>query len=154
MSDEYFVYGVYNSQDELSEAFRKVQASGFEDIIVARDTKAPVERLPVCIRNPYSLYMKSGGMAGFLIGGLAGAFNCPHIPYVFSYQVLTPIMAAVSAAVFGAYLGLLINGMIQSPDKAGRAAGSLFCNHPSRLIRAWRHGDWFRRQAFSYRKFG
>jgi hypothetical protein len=112
----YFTYGVFSNQQDFSKAFSELSNKGFQDITVVKDTSSPLYK-SATVHNSVKRTFIWGGLAGAIIGGIAGAVASPTVPYAGTFQILTPMMAMVSGAIVLAYFGVWICGFLSWLDK-------------------------------------
>ena len=93
-----------------------MSAKGFQDITVVKDTSSPLYKSAI-VHNSVKRTFIWGGLAGAIIGGIAGAVASPTVPYAGTFQILTPMMAMVSGAIVLAYFGVWICGFLSWLDK-------------------------------------
>jgi hypothetical protein len=112
MSQEYFVYGVFETPAGAAGLVQKLHDAGFESSsisIVGQEACPEFKHVAARIRNRQHRVFIGSGIAG-AIGGLTAAIMYqPAIPYSVSFQVIVPVMAMVAGAILLAYFGMYIS---------------------------------------------
>ncbi|MBX9720969.1 MAG: hypothetical protein K2X81_06225 [Candidatus Obscuribacterales bacterium] len=113
MSDQNFVYGVFAHKEKAFEVLGKLHEAGFATaelgvLAMRNDYKYVSGR----VDDPSARNFTVWGTLGCLGGLWAGISGSPHIPYL-PFQIITPLMAAISGgavmAYFGSFMGVFLN---------------------------------------------
>jgi hypothetical protein len=112
----YFTYGVFADQTNFAKAFSALSGQGFENITVIKNAPSQLYKSAKLSLFPRRTFLW-GGLAGAIIGGIAGAVASPTVPYAGTYQLITPIMSMVSGSIITAYFGVWLCGFLNWIDK-------------------------------------
>jgi hypothetical protein len=111
MSQEYFVYGVFEDNGAASELVQKLHDAGFAKpsiSVVGQENSPEFKHVAARITNRAHRFLIASGIAG-AIGGLTAAIMYqPSIPYSVSFQLIVPVMAMVAGAVLLGFTGMWI----------------------------------------------
>ena len=107
MSDQDIVYGVFRNSDEAVLAVAELHKAGLQtsEICVVANQGESFKYLSGAVQDPNAGYFVNFGIGGCIAGLCAGIAAAPTIPYVVSFQILTPLMAAISGGIVFAYFG-------------------------------------------------
>jgi hypothetical protein len=107
MIDQDFVYGVFADYETAETVVAELHQSGLKtsDICVVGNKTEQFNYVSARIQDPTAKYFFRFGIGGCLVGAWAGIAGAPTIPYIVSFQILVPLMAAISGGVVFAYFG-------------------------------------------------
>jgi hypothetical protein len=112
-----FIYGVFNDYATAEKVIAELHQVGLDtpEICVVGKSSEEFKYVSGRLKDPTAKYFMRFGVAGCIAGLWAGISGAPHIPYTVSFQILIPMMAAVSGGVVLAYFGALM-GMFLSAN--------------------------------------
>jgi len=114
MSDRNFVYGVFRQIDKAIPVVDKLHQAGFctEQIGILGTKSKKFQYVSARLEDPAARNFLLWGAFGCIGGLCAGIAGSPHIPNL-PFQILSPLMAAISAGVvmayFGSFMGVFLN---------------------------------------------
>ena len=115
MSDQNFVYGVFAENERALVAVRKLHEAGFITAQLGVLGKKGKEFKYVSGRvdDPAERNYLRWGTFGCIAGLIAGVVGSPHIPNL-PFQIMTPLMAAMSGGVVISYFGSFMGSFLHS----------------------------------------
>ncbi len=108
MLEHEFVYGVFRDPTVAANVVSRLHEFGLEptQICVIGNQSEPFNRATAKIQDPTEAAFMRFGAVGALAGLWAGVSASPKIPYVPTFEILVPLMAAISGAVVFAYFAI------------------------------------------------
>jgi hypothetical protein len=114
MSEQDFVYGVFDHCEAAAAVVQALHGAGFKSEVinmVGPDTDA-FRYVSAKIKNPAKDFFVIFGVVGALGGLWAGVAMAPTVPHIVSFQILTTLMAAISGSVVLAYASVIISALL------------------------------------------
>ena len=108
MLEHEFVYGVFRDPTVAANVVSRLHEFGLEpaQICVIGNHSEQFTRATAKIQDPTEAAFMRFGAVGALAGLWVGVSASPKIPYVPTFEVLVPLMAAISGAVVFAYFAV------------------------------------------------
>lgn len=111
--EKQYIYGTFEKVENCQKALEQLKKEGL-DAIVVRNKEADFQLTPVDLQMGKERFFKVAGCIGAIIGGLAGVVASPTIGVADTFQILTPVMAAIAGAVVGGYTGVIISAFLNT----------------------------------------
>ncbi|MFA6208304.1 MAG: hypothetical protein WCT03_23355 [Candidatus Obscuribacterales bacterium] len=116
MSEQDLIFGVFDNPEQAAAVVAGLQEGGLasEQINFVAGDGEDVRAVAGRLRNPQQKVAIVFGGIGAVAGAIAGAYMAPAIPYAFSFQALTTMMAAVASALVTGYFAGIVGVLLAS----------------------------------------
>jgi len=113
-----YVYGVFESSLSTGQLLEDLHKAGFKsaDLSVVGTDCPEFRILSAKIKTPMARYFVQYGIAGALGGLWAGTVLAPQVSTPGFFQILTPVMAAVSGSIALAYFAMWIGAFLHANE--------------------------------------